>query len=124
MGQTVPSLPVLDLSRLDRGPAERQAFLEELGHTARTVGFFYVSGHGVPDALVRDVLALSRRFFSLPEADKLPAGAPATISNGLGDSGSEPRSYPLDMSEASWAGSGCRKVACSMPSGWKMWRSM
>ena len=65
------ALPVLDLSRLEAGPVEREAFLAELRRTAYELGFFYVSGHGVDDTLIRDVLRLSRRFFALPEADKL-----------------------------------------------------
>ncbi|NTU82373.1 MAG: isopenicillin N synthase family oxygenase [Chloroflexales bacterium] len=65
------SLPVLDLSRLDAGPAERAALLAELRRTAYDFGFFYVTGHGVAPALTRQVLTLARRFFSLPEADKL-----------------------------------------------------
>jgi isopenicillin N synthase-like dioxygenase len=65
------ALPTLDLSRFDAGPAEHDAFLAEVRAAAREVGFFYLSGHGVGDALIRDVLTLSRRFFDLPEADKL-----------------------------------------------------
>jgi|APCry1669189070_1035195.scaffolds.fasta_scaffold05769_4 isopenicillin N synthase-like dioxygenase len=68
---TYATLPVLDLARLDSGPEERTAFLEELRRTAYDLGFFYVSGHGVDPQLIQDVLTLSRRFFSLPEADKL-----------------------------------------------------
>lgn len=65
------SLPLLDLRRLDAGPEARAAFLAELRRAAREVGFFYVAGHGISDDLIRDVLALSRRFFDLPEAEKL-----------------------------------------------------
>ncbi|WP_159717159.1 isopenicillin N synthase family dioxygenase [Geminicoccus flavidas] len=68
---TSPALPVLDLSRFDAGPSERESFLADLRHAARTVGFFYLTGHGVPERLVNDVVATSRRFFELPEADKL-----------------------------------------------------
>ncbi len=35
------------------------------------MGFFYLVGHGVGEALQRDVLALSHRFFELPDEDKL-----------------------------------------------------
>jgi isopenicillin N synthase-like dioxygenase len=35
------------------------------------VGFFQLVGHGVPADLTRELLAVSRRFFSLPEEDKL-----------------------------------------------------
>jgi isopenicillin N synthase-like dioxygenase len=65
------ALPVLDLARLEAGPAEKQAFLSELRETAHDLGFFYVTGHGVDDDLIRQVLTLARRFFQLPEADKL-----------------------------------------------------
>jgi isopenicillin N synthase-like dioxygenase len=70
-GPTKESLPTLDLRRFDAGPDERTAFLRDLRETARTFGFFYLVGHGVEDSLTRAVLSLSRRFFSLPELDKL-----------------------------------------------------
>lgn len=62
-------LPTLDLSRFD-GP-DRAAFLAELRRTAREIGFFYVTGHGVPEDVPGAVLEASRRFFALPEAEKL-----------------------------------------------------
>lgn len=65
------ALPVLDFSRFDQGESERAAFLDELGAAARDVGFFYLSGHGVPQALIDDVLRASRAFFALPEQHKL-----------------------------------------------------
>lgn len=67
---TSPALPVLDLTRLEADPAERAAFLDELRRTAHTFGFFYVTGHGIAPDLIGAVLALSRRFFALPEVDK------------------------------------------------------
>jgi isopenicillin N synthase-like dioxygenase len=60
-------LPTLDLSRFGRDPA----FLTDLRRTAREIGFFYVTGHGIPEALTRAVLDASRSFFALPEAEKL-----------------------------------------------------
>ena len=57
------SLPVLDL----RGPG----FVPALRAAARDVGFFYLVGHGVPDALAEALFAASRRFFALPEPRKL-----------------------------------------------------
>lgn len=66
-----PALPVLDLSRLEAGEAERQAFLTDLRDAARTSGFFYLTGHGVTAAEFKAIFDLSRRFFALPEAEKL-----------------------------------------------------
>lgn len=68
---TWSALPVLDLARLEASPAERTAFLEGLRETAYELGFFYLSGHGIDSRLTGRVLELSRRFFSLPEQDKL-----------------------------------------------------
>jgi isopenicillin N synthase-like dioxygenase len=65
------ALPVLDLRGFEPGRSERAAFLEGLRETARTLGFFYLAGHGIDAGLQRDVLALARHFFNLPEAEKL-----------------------------------------------------
>ncbi|RUW63718.1 isopenicillin N synthase family oxygenase [Mesorhizobium sp. M7A.F.Ca.US.008.03.1.1] len=64
-------VPVLDLSRLEQGASEYRTFLLDLRTAARDVGFFYLSGHGISALEIDDVLDASRRFFALPEADKL-----------------------------------------------------
>jgi isopenicillin N synthase-like dioxygenase len=71
MPVTSSTLPLLDLTDFDRGTAERAAFLAQVREAAREVGFFYLKGHGISEVLVADVLSLSRRFFELPDADKL-----------------------------------------------------
>lgn len=65
------ALPVLDLARLDGGPDEKLAFLAELREVAHDIGFFYLVGHGIDDDLITHVRTLARRFFALPEAEKL-----------------------------------------------------
>lgn len=65
------SLPILDISELDAGAAEAAAFREQLRQVTHDVGFFYLVGHGIPQQLIDEVLDVSRRFFELPEADKL-----------------------------------------------------
>ncbi|RWO39383.1 MAG: isopenicillin N synthase family oxygenase [Mesorhizobium sp.] len=64
-------VPVLDLSRLEQGASEYRTFLLDLRTAARNVGFFYLSGHGISTSEIDDVLDASRRFFALPQADKL-----------------------------------------------------
>ena len=64
------ALPLLDLRRLDGDAAGRAAFLAELRAAARDVGFFYLTGHGIPASQIADVQALARRFFALPAAEK------------------------------------------------------
>lgn len=71
MTTTTLSLPVLDLSRLDAGGADAEAFRTELREAAHGFGFFYLVEHGVPDQLSTQVLDVARRFFDLPENEKL-----------------------------------------------------
>lgn len=63
------SLPIIDISRF-RGP-ERAAFLDDLRRAAHDVGFFYVTGHGVPGAVTGAIAELARRFFALPIEQRL-----------------------------------------------------
>jgi isopenicillin N synthase-like dioxygenase len=65
------SLPVLDFSRLEAGTLEKEKFLAELREVAYDLGFFYLTGHGIDDGLIRQVLNVARRFFELPLEDKL-----------------------------------------------------
>jgi isopenicillin N synthase-like dioxygenase len=65
------AIPLLDLSRFDAGERPRAELLARLSAAARDVGFFYITGHGVEPRLLSDLMDLSRRFFALPEADKL-----------------------------------------------------
>ena len=62
--RSLTSLPVVDL-RTDAG-----LLRESLREVAHEVGFFYLTGHDVPDALAGRVLEVARRLFALPLADK------------------------------------------------------
>jgi isopenicillin N synthase-like dioxygenase len=35
------------------------------------VGFFYLTGHGIEPALLDGLMSSAKRFFALPESDKL-----------------------------------------------------
>jgi isopenicillin N synthase-like dioxygenase len=64
-------IPVIDfLPFLHGGPAERLAVARKIGDAAKRIGFFYVTGHGVPAALIADVYAQAKRFFALPPEQK------------------------------------------------------
>ncbi|WP_142280215.1 isopenicillin N synthase family dioxygenase [Mycobacterium paraense] len=60
----VTALPVVDLRA---APAPLRESLREAAHE---VGFCYLIGHGVPEALAGRVLDAARRLFALPDADK------------------------------------------------------
>ena len=70
-GETNGQIPLLDLRRFDAGAEQRAAFLAELRAASHDVGFFYVAGHGMDGQLQRDLMQVARRFFSLPDRDKL-----------------------------------------------------
>src|SRR3954471_2061250 len=68
---TLDSLPILDISALDDGPDAAAVFQRQLREVTHEVGFFYLVGHGIPQELIDEVLAVSRAFFDLPEEQKL-----------------------------------------------------
>ncbi len=64
-------LPIIDISPLcgsDR--AARLAVAERIGATCQDVGFLYVAGHGVSDAVIADARAAQETFFALPDDEK------------------------------------------------------
>ena len=66
-------IPQLNLERFGDREEERTAFLAELRHAARHVGFFYLVGHGIEPELLGALMDSARRFFALTESDKLAA---------------------------------------------------
>ncbi len=69
--QSPTSLPVLDFSRAAASLVERGRFLGDLRAAARDFGFFYLVGHAIDPALVGAAQDAARRFFALPEVEKL-----------------------------------------------------
>ncbi|MFP5076459.1 isopenicillin N synthase family dioxygenase [Rhizobium sp. YIM 134829] len=67
----VQTLPTVDFSRFHGSAEEKSAFVQDLTSVLHDHGFFYLTGHGVPQSLIDEVLAVSKTFFALPEADKL-----------------------------------------------------
>ncbi|GGF94270.1 2-oxobutyrate oxidase [Rhodococcoides trifolii] len=60
-------LPVLDLSVAERDPSSFRSALREATHL---YGFFYLTGHGVPNSDIAEVLDSAREFFALPQDAK------------------------------------------------------
>jgi isopenicillin N synthase-like dioxygenase len=67
----VTGLPVLDFSRFGAVEYDQGRFLGDLRAAARDVGFFYLTGHGVPEELNAAILDQARALFALPEEQKL-----------------------------------------------------
>jgi isopenicillin N synthase-like dioxygenase len=65
----VSAIPVIDVAPLmDGSPEQAQAVASALGLACREVGFFYVTGHGIPPQLMARVFASSAAFFTGPAA--------------------------------------------------------
>ena len=66
-----PSVPVIDLTPWFGGDQEaRAAVAAEVDAALRSVGFFLVTGHGVPSQMGARVRAGAREFFALPHKNK------------------------------------------------------
>lgn len=71
-GRQIPfdSVPVIDLEALLTDPGHGPTAVA-IGEACRTVGFFYVRNHGVPQPLIDATFAEARRFFAEPLEAKM-----------------------------------------------------
>ncbi len=116
---TSETVPTVDISTWTSGTAqERRALCEQIDEMGRTVGFLAVTGHGVPEELMGEMLEVSGRFFDLPVADKI-AYSPKdkAVNRGYAGYGEESLAYSLgvaalpDMFEAFNIGAELSSVA-------------
>jgi len=73
-------IPIIDLSQaLSGDPTARRAIGDEIDRTCREIGFFTITGHGVPTELIDGLRQAAHGFFARPMAEKLNA-MPANIT--------------------------------------------
>ncbi len=71
-GVSSEEIPIIDVSGAIAGDAGALArCAEELRHAYEDVGFWFMTGHGVPQSLVDRVFAEAARFHAQPLDDKL-----------------------------------------------------
>jgi len=63
-------VPVLDLGALNSG-GELAPLAKQLRHACETIGFFYVANHSIPAPIFDGVFTATRRYFDLPQAQRL-----------------------------------------------------
>jgi isopenicillin N synthase-like dioxygenase len=64
-------IPIIDISALIAGDTVGMATVAQaIGQACRGIGFFYVTGHGVSETLMKDVFAQSEEFFAQPMSEK------------------------------------------------------
>jgi isopenicillin N synthase-like dioxygenase len=85
------SIPLIDLASARRGGLDdRRRVAREIDVACREIGFFTLTGHGVPEHTVADLRAAAHAYFALPLAEKLRARAPVPDTNrGYHPAGSE-----------------------------------
>ncbi|MEM9653174.1 MAG: 2-oxoglutarate and iron-dependent oxygenase domain-containing protein [Actinomycetota bacterium] len=70
-GKPFESIPHVDIARLfEADPAGHAEVAAELRAACLEVGFFYLSGHGVPRSQVEDTFDIARTFFAKPDEEK------------------------------------------------------
>ncbi|MCW2582233.1 MAG: hypothetical protein JWQ53_1023 [Klenkia sp.] len=85
------TVPVVDLSL---GPT---AVADLIGQVCADVGYFQVTGHGMPPELLTELITVTRQFFALPTAVKERVAQPAPDQvRGWSGIGSEGITYSLD----------------------------
>ncbi|UBF29110.1 hypothetical protein K9N68_15490 [Kovacikia minuta CCNUW1] len=91
-------IPVIDVSRLrSKNIDDRKDVAVEMGQASHEVGFFYITNHGIEDAIIEQTLAETKRFFDLP----LEVKNQVTIANSPISRGFEPIGYQtLDQNAA------------------------
>ncbi|WP_269913597.1 isopenicillin N synthase family dioxygenase [Acinetobacter sp. HY1485] len=63
------TVPILDLSAFD-DLKKQPEFLAHLKHTARHIGFFYLTGHGISAQRFEEIQRVSKAFFAQDQAEK------------------------------------------------------
>jgi isopenicillin N synthase-like dioxygenase len=64
-------IPVIDIApALGGAPADRLAVARQMDQACVDIGFFTITGHGVPADVIGDLRRLAHEFFALPLAEK------------------------------------------------------
>lgn len=70
------TLPIIDIASLRSGSAqEAQRVGDEIRHACTEVGFFYITGHGVPEAIIATAMETCMAFFRRPFDEKKQVAA-------------------------------------------------
>ena len=107
-------VPLIDLSGSRAfDPSRRDHLAREIHVACRTIGFFYVTGHGVSQVLIDCVFRAAKAFFALPLADKVAldmrhsptrAGYEPIAAQVLDSQDADSPSAPPDLKESFYCG--------------------
>lgn len=72
VAEATRSIPVIDCGAAFRAePGGLDAAAAAVRRACEEIGFFYLAGHGVPQALIDDAFGAAREFHALPLAEKM-----------------------------------------------------
>jgi isopenicillin N synthase-like dioxygenase len=69
--EPLAAVPIIDIRPLVTGAGEAAQAADGIGRACREHGFFYVTGHGVDEALALRLTSLARAFFAMDPEQKL-----------------------------------------------------
>jgi isopenicillin N synthase-like dioxygenase len=69
--ETFSQVPIIDIRPLIEQSNKRYETAKQIGEACRTCGFFYITGHGVDEAMQQRLEEVSRRFFAQELEEKL-----------------------------------------------------
>ena len=70
-------MPIIDISPTTDGGAGLKSVARAVDEACRTIGFFVIVGHGVPETTIEAVWKAAREFFDLPLGVKRQSPAPS-----------------------------------------------
>ena len=75
-----PSIPIVDLSSFfsDDSLQQRKQHAKDLTDACQSLGFAYITGHGVSSDLLQEAFAWSKKLYDLSHEDKMKAPHPPT----------------------------------------------
>ncbi|XP_077870010.1 uncharacterized protein LOC144362823 [Saccoglossus kowalevskii] len=89
-----PTTPVIDFTAygLQRESPDEECFrklVDEVHYALKTIGFLYLTNHGIPQTLIDNAFHQSANFFTLPTETKLKYSRPDNSNHGYVAIGSE-----------------------------------
>jgi isopenicillin N synthase-like dioxygenase len=92
------TIPIIDIAPfIDGSSAARREVAGAVDAACSDLGFLIISGHGVSEALVEEVRAVSRAYFDLPTEAKIALRMPPDRYRGYISLGSEALANSLDQ---------------------------
>ena len=110
-----PRIPIVDLTCYQSGnPEQRRSIAHDLATACCSVGFVYITGHGIRPELVNDAFGWSKKFFDLSLDEKMKAPHPSgpSVHRGYSHPGLEKVSQETgDDDEAGSRAKALRQIA-------------